>query len=339
MLTYEEFTEELVTMLPDFLPDDLRTRGVSVEPLVTTNDQHRDVLMPAGSPEGVSGKPLMYLDDAYRQYRKEEMSMEKACGMIAGTLAESMRRIPDVNRIDQQMKPENIFISLINLKENREYLKNIPHLVLGDLAVVYKIPVQDEKMGQGTVTVNKALMERMGLSEEKLFMTAYVNMTTTMPLMVERMQDTLFLDPSSMNGKTSFTFNELDGLETDDCNMFVVSNENRFWGDGFILMKENIEKLSEKLNSSLIIIPSSVHETIVVPDTIPDLVENCLAMVKDVNESTVEPRERLSDSIYRYDRERGELELHTQDGDVRDIRLEHPDEIRETVKNRNGQER
>ena len=333
MLSYEEFTEELAKMLPDFLPEELKARGVEIEPLVTTNDQHRDVLMPAGTPEGVSGKPLMYLDDAYRQYRKDEMSMEKVCGMIAGTLAESMRHIPDVNRIDQQMKPENVFISLINLKENREYLKNIPHLVLGDLAVVYKIPVKDEKMGQGTVTVNKGLMERMGLSEEQLFTTAYGNMKTTMPLVIERMQDTLFLDPSARSGKTSFTFDELEDLETEDCSMFVVSNENRFWGDGFILMKENIEKLSERLGASLIIIPSSVHETIVVPDTIPDLLPNCLQMVKDVNTTTVDPKEQLSDSIYRYDRDRGELEIHTQDGDIRDLRLQMPEGERETVKN------
>ena len=49
MLTYEEFKEELVTMLPTFLPDDLKTRGISVEPIVATNDQHRDILTPAGA--------------------------------------------------------------------------------------------------------------------------------------------------------------------------------------------------------------------------------------------------------------------------------------------------
>ena len=303
-------------MLPDFLPEDLKERGVEIEPLVTTNDQHRDLLMPAGSPEGISGKPILYLDDAYRQYKNNGMSMEKACGMIAGALAESMHHIPDVNGIDRQIKPENVFIALINHKDNQEYIKNVPHRIIGDLTAVYKIPVQDPKMGQGAVTVNNALMKRMGMNEEELFAAACKNMRTTMPFVIERLTDTLLLDPETINSKTSFTFDELDGLSTDDCNMFVVSNENRFWGGGFIIMKEEIRKLSQKLNASLILIPSSVHETIIVPDNIPDLLPNCLSMVKDVNDSTVDPKERLSDSIYRYDRERGELEMYMQDGSI-----------------------
>ena len=330
MLTYEEFAEELVQMLPDFLPEELRTRGIQIEPLVTTNDQHRDVLTPSGAPEGLSGKPVMYLDDAYKQYQADDLSMENVCGRIAGALAESMNHIPDVNGIESQIKPENLFCCMINLQGNQEYLKNVPHLILGDLAAVYKIHVQDDRMGQGSVTISYQLMNRMGLSEEQLFIAAYENMLTTHPFIVERIEDSLTMDPDEYIGPK--TFDDLSGL-TPDSMMYVISNKEKYWGSGVLLMKENIEKLSEHLNTSLILIPSSVHEIIAVPDKDPELVKTCIAMVKDVNESAVDPKERLSDSIYRYDRDRDELEIHTQDGQVRDMRLENPDGSREHAKN------
>ena len=330
MLTYEEFTEELVTMLPDFLPDDLRTRGVSVEPLVTTNDQHRDILTPAGAPEGVSGKPVMYLDDAYKQYEAEELSMEKVCGRIAGALAEAMNHVPNVNGIENQIKPESIFCCMINLQGNQEYLKNIPHLILGDLAAVYKVHVQDDRMGHGSVTISRQLMERMGLNEEQLFIAAYENMSSRLPFIVERIEDSLTMDPEEYIGPK--TFDDLSGMSTDSM-MYVISNKEKYWGSGALMMKEDIQKLSEHLNTSLILIPSSVHEIIAVPDRDPELVKTCITMVKDVNATAVDPKERLSDSIYRYDRDRDELEIHTQDGQVRDMKLENPDSRREHTKN------
>ena len=329
MLTYEEFKEELITTLPTFLPDDLKTRGISVEPIVATNDQHRDILTPAGAPEGLSGKPVMYLDDAYKQYEAEELSMERACGRIAGALVEAMNHVPDVNGIESQMKPEGIFCSVINLKGNREYLKNIPHLELGDLAVVYKIHVQDDKMGHGSVTISRQLMERMELNEEKLFVTAYDNMMTRVPFMVERIEDSLTMDPESYVGPK--TFDNLTDMPADSM-MYVISNKEKYWGAGVFLMRDNLDKLSDHLNASLILIPSSVHEIIAVPDKDPELVKTCISMVRDVNETAVDPKERLSDSIYRYDRDRRALEMYGQDGDIRDIRLEVPADDREHVK-------
>ena len=52
--------------------------------------------------------------------------------------------------------------------------------------------------------------------------------------------------------------------------------------------------------------------------------KTCITMVRDVNETAVDPKERLSDSIYRYDRDRRALEMYGQDGNIRDIKLEVP---------------
>ena len=42
---------------------------------------------------------------------------------LLGALAEAMNHVPDVNGIESQIKPENLFCCMINLQENQEYLK------------------------------------------------------------------------------------------------------------------------------------------------------------------------------------------------------------------------
>ena len=59
-----------------------------------------------------------------------------------------------------------------------------------------------------------------------------------------------------------------------------------------------MERIAEKLNSSLIILPSSIHETIIMKE-----------MVMDANETVIESELKLSDEIYRYDRDTQTLSL------------------------------
>ena len=321
MLSYEEFTEELVHQIPDYLPAELQERGLEVQSIVATNDTKRDALTPAGTSEGMSSKPVMYLDEIYRQYQEHNLDVQEMCRIVADEMKKSINRAPNPDLIDKQITLDHAFISMINLEANKEYLKSVPHLVYGDLAVVYKIPVSEKSMGQGAVTITKSLMEKKGWSPELLFISACENMRNE--LLVTRMEDTLFPEPGA--GKTEFGFDELSDLPESETNMFVVSNRSRFWGDGVFLMQEELGKLSEKLDASLVVIPSSVHETIVVPDRGDGFAKDCLVMVKEVNQSTVDPKEQLSDSIYRFDRDSQKLERYGQDGSVQEMKLVNPE--------------
>ena len=56
-------------------------------------------------------------------------------------------------------------------------------------------------------------------------------------------------------------------------------------------------------------IPSSIHEVILVPDSGQVSGHELRAMVTEINHSHVEPMEVLSDNVYYYDREEGKLAL------------------------------
>lgn len=321
-MTYEEFKKAVLEMLPEYLPEDIGA-NLTTRTVMSTNDTIREAITPGVGPNGGTA-PVIYLTDIYKDFEEKDAAIEVVCKAIANTVMTAREQTPEMESISSQIVPESVFPALINLERNKEYLKSIPHLVLGDLAIVYKIPVSDERMGEGMVTVNENVMRQIGLSEDRLHEVAYDNMLSKNLLKIQGIETVLGFMDDHGESKLPISFDDLSALSMDSP-MYVISNDQKFWGDGMIMADKNIEKLAEALESSVVFIPSSIHEILAVPDNSPDLVGNCLRMVVDVN-STMDPKEVLSDSIYRYDRERGALEMHRQDGTVKDIEIETPDE-------------
>ena len=92
--------------------------------------------------------------------------------------------------------------------------------------------------------------------------------------------------------------------------MYVISNEANIFGAASMLYEDKLDELSEKLDLSLYILPSSVHECIAISDKFgnpDDLAE----MVYEINMDQVKLDERLSNQVYRYDKDAKTLRLAT----------------------------
>ena len=94
-----------------------------------------------------------------------------------------------------------------------------------------------------------------------------------------------------------------------DTAMYVLSNRGRIFGAAALLYSESIKNLTKRLNKNLIILPSSVHEVLLIPDDGVAQKEFFMEMVKEVNDTQVEPEERLSYNIYYYDRVSGQISI------------------------------
>ena len=90
--------------------------------------------------------------------------------------------------------------------------------------------------------------------------------------------------------------------------MMVLSNQKNFFGASVILYSEQLRKVSEELGQDLYILPSSVHEVILLPEAGQDP-DALRATVKRVNETEVRREEVLTDSVYRYDRTTGLIQV------------------------------
>ena len=89
--------------------------------------------------------------------------------------------------------------------------------------------------------------------------------------------------------------------------MYVLSNRIHSYGAAAILYSGRMEGIGMYLKSNYYVLPSSVHEVIVVPEKAAVEKEELSAMVAEINRTQVEAEEVLSDHAYYYDRKKGRL--------------------------------
>lgn len=95
--------------------------------------------------------------------------------------------------------------------------------------------------------------------------------------------------------------------EIPDCGLYIVSNEKRTQGAAAIYNMELFKSFAEKLDSDLVIIPSSIHELIVMKYVSGISIYELNNMVKEANETQVLPEEQLSDHVYIFNRSTNSL--------------------------------
>ena len=90
-----------------------------------------------------------------------------------------------------------------------------------------------------------------------------------------------------------------DGLFTQDDMMFILTSEQKLNGAANILDKAMMDMILDKFGSDFYLLPSSIHEWLVLPDSglNPAFLTS---MVQEVNAGEVAIEERLSSHVYRY---------------------------------------
>lgn len=83
--------------------------------------------------------------------------------------------------------------------------------------------------------------------------------------------------------------------------MYIITNKSGQLGASAILDKKALRRLDENIGNGthkFFVLPSSIHEMIVIPYEEMYELEEMSLLVKDVNHSLVSPAERLTDRAY-----------------------------------------
>jgi hypothetical protein len=83
----------------------------------------------------------------------------------------------------------------------------------------------------------------------------------------------------------------------------IISNERNLNGATAVLYTDELEEVADSLGENLILIPSSVHEFLAVPDNGRFKAEDFCDMVQEVNMNMLYLNERLSNNIFYFDRD------------------------------------
>lgn len=95
---------------------------------------------------------------------------------------------------------------------------------------------------------------------------------------------------------------DLLGLDhQDDMKMYVLTNSEQNLGSGLIVHDKILRHILDEIEEDIYVLPSSIHELIVIPSSVVDDENYLTKMVHEINQNEVEPKDRLSDDAYRVD--------------------------------------
>ncbi len=244
--------------------------------------------------------PTIYLNGFYEAYESGMMTL----GGVVDEVMETYERNKVVKSVDMNhfMKYENvkekIVYKLVHAERNRALLEDVPHINVHNLAVVFQCLVAEETMGNATVLIHNAHLKLWGIDEKKLYQAAIVNTPYLQPYEITSMKDVV---------RQLLELDEELPVEEGDIPMYVLSNQLRIFGAACILYPDVLKKFANEIESDLYILPSSVHEVILLPVSAGSDIEELTKMVRDINETQLKQEEVLSDSIYYYSRNEGKL--------------------------------
>lgn len=181
MLSFEEFQEYVKDHIREYLPEEFANAEVSIRTVKKLNGvtlQGLEIWTPEIK-QSTGVTPTIYLDGKYENY-ENGVELEVIMEHIGNLERQSMDLPEDVAEIKERYKDVNyvkdrLIVSLINAERNVDILKDRPHRMLEDLAIVYKVLVNKDETGTGTIPVTNSHMEYWGLTEEQLYETAIKN--------------------------------------------------------------------------------------------------------------------------------------------------------------------
>lgn len=295
MLNYDEFKRELLKRVRENAGEDMKAEIAAIQ---KNNGIQKEAIVFSDKKDNL--QPVIYLDSVYSQYcTGAELS---ACvGFTVGVC----RSVMDLN-IDMEYKNwENvrgkIDVTVINKDWNADAMSGIPHREFLDLVLYCRVIIDRNGNGVASTIVRSHMLKEWGISEEELWEAAFSNLKTEE------------FDIKDVNEVLGFIFREgglsgmLDKNEFEPV-LYVLTNKYQNRGAVGMLRTDLLEKFAEQGGCNLYILPSSIHEVLLLKDDeMP--VDELRKMVRSVNRGVVDEMDRLSDEVYYYRRGSGKVEI------------------------------
>lgn len=252
--------------------------------------------------------PTIYLNNYYERFTKGDVTLDGVVKDVIDTYnrnkvghAVDMRYFLNYESVKQK-----IVYKLVNTERNKELLEDVPHMEYMDLSIVFQCLISQEELGTASILIHNVHMKLWDVTVEELFQAAEENTQKLLPYVIKPMQEVLCeIIQSEDDGEFDYEqcMEELEGSVP----MFVLGNQSRVDGAACMMYPHLIEDFANAVDSDLYIIPSSVHELLLLPTENDTGDAEIKCMIREINDTQVSAEEVLSYSLYYYDREEGKI--------------------------------
>ncbi len=273
--------------------------GMSVCIRTTVKNNGKSRIGITVSEKGINISPTIYLEEYFEQYQKHH-SLDRIAKSILKLYQEvRVERAWETSVLQSFQKMQSkIVYKLIHAEENEELLEQIPHVCVLDLAIVFYVLLDVNDSGTATILITDDIVKMWGVKKDVIYKIAHQNTKKLLPPEFQTMRSVVaeLLDERA------------DEQEGEDC-MYVLTNEIRSFGAACMLYDKVLEDIGNQLGENYYVLPSSVHEVIIVPESKSPNRIDLEEMIEEINDTQVEEEEVLSYRAYYFSRKENRLIL------------------------------
>lgn len=240
--------------------------------------------------------PTIYLNQYFNQFNDGRTMDDIVKDIIRVYENNQPENIMDVFKTEDfydfdKMK-EKIVLKVINTERNLDLLEQVPHLDMEGLglSVVFYVSIMTGEQSAGILIKN----EHLRLWEKKvsdLISLAEINTNRMHAFTIK-----------SINEVLSGMFGFEEDLITDGPAFYVLTDENMTFGASQLYLKDKIREFAKQQDCDVYILPSSIHELLLLRADFPNLEPSYLKeMVYEVNTTQVSEEEFLFDGAYKFE--------------------------------------
>ena len=341
-MEYQQFVDDVRDCISVKIEKDYEVR---VNRVMKNNSVELDGIVFFKSGDTIS--PNIYLNQYYVRYQEGEdleTIVEDIIDTYQNSMKEQAKEYGDLTFSFEQFK-DNIIYRVVNYNRNKALLESVPHVRFLDLAITFHCLVKQDNSGIGTIRLTNEHKEMWDLTVKQLMQLASENTERLFPLRINTMEEVLtelfkkewessdkedvekvvretdkddelsldFIEESAL--EEEYTEEMLDAMLADlmqqqnTPKMYILSNSVGINGATAMIYREAIRNFADKLDSDFYILPSSIHEVILVPYEDGIRREELKDMVNEVNCTQVPVEEVLSDRVYIYRRNTNMIEI------------------------------
>lgn len=261
---------------------------------------------------GINISPTIYLEEYYKMYLNGK-SVSKATDEII-EFYNSIKKEQSWNQesiLTYEGVKDKVVFKLVNTEKNRRYLESVPNLSFMDLSIVFYVLLEATKEGTAAMNVANEHLEIWNVDTDVLWKDAVINCRNLLPAEFFTMEYALRETVTCRNGcgDEEKIMNLFEENETNGEDMYVLTNKYRSNGAACIAYPHVAEMIGRIIRKDYYILPSSVHELIIVPYSETLSWRGMNEMIREINATQVADEEVLSDHAYFYDRKTGKIGL------------------------------
>lgn len=287
-MRWEAFVERIMEEITQLLPEDVenvinypvtKNNGIVYTGLVIQNAQNI--------------APTIYLNPYYQQYLAGR-SFEAILSDIADTYKKNSRVEDfDARRMfEWEFVKTHVVRKLVNYEQNQELLENMPHKRVEDLAILYQISVGDifDNEDYATVTIQNDYLKKWDVTLEELDNASVENTRSLLSPRLDSLSDVF----------SNITGDSLPFLV--EMNVHILTNRLKINGAVHVVDMDVMESVAKAFGEkAFYVIPSSVHEVLLLPFSDEYDCQELEDVIKEVNETQLMEEEVLSDRAYVVD--------------------------------------